>query len=43
MAKSVNTPLPDYIAHNIRSAHVDFGKGTASKPTETRDRYREDK
>jgi hypothetical protein len=34
-AKACNSPLPSFIANNIRTTHYEIGPGGKARPTET--------
>jgi len=38
-AKSINTPLPSFIANNIRTTHYEIGPGGKARPTETHETF----
>lgn len=38
-AKSCNSPLPPFMANNIRATHYEIGPGGRARPTETHDKY----
>ncbi len=36
-SKKINSPLPSFIANNIRSTHFEIGPGGQARPTECQD------
>ena len=38
-SKSVNSPLPPFVANNIRSTHFAIGPGGQSRPTEFQEAF----
>lgn len=38
-SKIINTPLPSFIANNIRTTHYEIGPGGKARPTENQDKY----
>lgn len=40
-AKAVNSPLPSFIANNIRTTHFEIGPGGKARPTETHEKFGE--
>jgi hypothetical protein len=40
-SKQINSPLPSFIANNIRTTHYEIGPGGKARPTETQDKFKE--
>ena len=38
-SKMINSPLPSFIANNIRSTHYEIGPGGKARPSETTDSF----
>lgn len=39
VSKQINTPLPSFIANNIRTTHYEIGPGGKARPSETTDSF----
>ena len=38
-SKKINSPLPSFIANNIRTTHYEIGPGGKARPTETHEKF----